>query len=242
MADFFIADTHFGHGNIIKYCRRPFLNDTEKQMQKWADEGLVRQDEFKISRESIDLMNSTIIDNINAVVGQDDTLWHGGDFGWGPSFDEFKKWRDRIVCRNINLIWGNHDPGLHSKDKFSIATLFSKVFHQILIKVEGQAIFLNHYPMRSWDRAHHGSWHLYGHVHGLYFEQDAKSLDLTLDIGVDTHDFKPWSMDELRAVIVPKLAGWKERRDAHNRKAPQSTLKTDAERAKDVEVGFCQKE
>jgi calcineurin-like phosphoesterase family protein len=52
--EFFIADTHLGHKNIIKYCNRPFR--------------LVAH------------MDDTIIDNINEVVKSNDILYHLGDF------------------------------------------------------------------------------------------------------------------------------------------------------------------
>lgn len=31
---------------------------------------------------------------------------------------------------------------------------------------------MSHYPCRSWDMAHHGSWMLYGHVHNLFWPED----------------------------------------------------------------------
>lgn len=54
---FFIADTHFNHANIIRYCKRPFSNVEE--------------------------MNNVLIENINSKVGEADILWHLGDWGFG---------------------------------------------------------------------------------------------------------------------------------------------------------------
>ena len=51
---YFIADPHFGHNNIIKHCNRPFDN--------------------------VHIMDQIIFDNINEVVGTDDTLYILGDF------------------------------------------------------------------------------------------------------------------------------------------------------------------
>jgi calcineurin-like phosphoesterase family protein len=54
---FFIADTHFNHTNIIKYCSRPF--------------------------SSIGEMNDILIQNWNACVSPPDVVYHLGDFGFG---------------------------------------------------------------------------------------------------------------------------------------------------------------
>ena len=50
---YFIADTHFNHANIIKYCNRPFKNTDE--------------------------MNKYIIRKWNSVVKETDTVYHLGD-------------------------------------------------------------------------------------------------------------------------------------------------------------------
>ena len=50
----FTADEHFGHGNVIKYCKRPF--------------------------SSVEEMDATLIANHNSVVGKRDITVHVGDF------------------------------------------------------------------------------------------------------------------------------------------------------------------
>ena len=78
---FFTSDTHFNHTNIIQYCQRPF--------------------------KSTDEMNEAMIDNWNSIVGEDDTVFHLGDFCLGGAA-EWNKILNRLNGR-IYLILGNHD-------------------------------------------------------------------------------------------------------------------------------------
>lgn len=78
---FFIADTHFNHANIIKYCNRPFDNINE--------------------------MNEYIIKKWNSVVKNVDTVYHLGDVGFG-SLQEVKVLVQRLNGTKI-LLRGNHD-------------------------------------------------------------------------------------------------------------------------------------
>lgn len=81
MRRFFIADTHFGHENIIKYCNRPFKSTTE--------------------------MNRVLIDNWNRTVKDEDIVWMLGDFAFG-SKDYIKSITSQLNGRK-KLILGNHD-------------------------------------------------------------------------------------------------------------------------------------
>ncbi len=208
MADFFLADTHFQHGNILKFCNRPFLNEDEKRMRE-------EHVDFRVSRESVARMDDAILDGINSVVGPDDVLHHLGDFGFAP-FDVARKYRERIRCRNIFLTWGNHD-------KLEIRSLFTGCHDQEQITIDRQSIFKNHYPMMSWDGSFKGTWMLHGHVHGNSRKNPLMravyDTMLILDVGVDgidgfgsDHTFRPWSMKEIRAWMNTKEAAWKANR------------------------------
>jgi calcineurin-like phosphoesterase family protein len=126
-------------------------------------------------------MNQAIIENINAVVQPDDIYWHLGDFAWKDP----QQFIAAIRCKHIHIVLGNHDRPQLLRGVRCYPGLVD-------LKLQGQKVTLCHYPMRSWRASYHGAWHLYGHVHGRM-----ESLPFTLDVGVDSHDFRPWSWNEI---------------------------------------------
>jgi calcineurin-like phosphoesterase family protein len=164
---YFTSDTHFGHGSIIRLCKRPFA--------------------------SVDEMDEAIIERWNERVTPGDTVYHLGDFAFRNAAAP-----DTYFNRlngTIHLVAGNHD-----RDTLrTSAGLFASVSLILEVKVQGQQIVLCHYPMREWHGSYRKAWHLFGHVHGRLNE---KPLGYSLDVGVDSHEFRPWSMDEVGAVFA----------------------------------------
>lgn len=75
------ADTHLGHGRIIKYCNRPFKDSNE--------------------------MDERILSNFNEVIKPGDRLYHLGDVSWSSyNLDRFF---GRLNTKEVHLIYGNHD-------------------------------------------------------------------------------------------------------------------------------------
>ncbi|MEM7600590.1 MAG: metallophosphoesterase family protein [Verrucomicrobiota bacterium] len=201
----FTADLHLGHGNIIKYCDRPFLTDREKDLARQD-----RRGSWKVSAETVQRHDAAILGAINERVSAEDCLWILGDFCLG-SYEEAAAYRSRILCPKVNFVRGNHD--LSSYD-----SLFDRVIDQGMVKHEGQKIWLNHYPMRSWDKSFHGAWHLFGHVHGRLMEEDAANPKLLArDVGVDATDFVPVSFTDLKSYMAPREeAFWEWREQVSN--------------------------
>jgi len=130
-------------------------------------------------------MDQVIFDNINEVVGLDDTLYILGDFCFkGKKPIEY---RSRIVCQNVHLIFGNHDKNTdyYVDEKTVNLNGFSSFYDVKEIIHCNQKIFLSHYPHRSWPSSHKGSFHCYGHVHSKLDHEDRKSNRKTIDVGVD---------------------------------------------------------
>jgi len=174
------------------------MDDREKNILETGDEQAKRQ--LSMSRESIERMNTDIIDNINAVVYSNATLWILGDLGFFKHHDSVQKTIDKINCKNIYYVMGNHDKYAN------IHPCVAKTFDQVLIQVEGQYIVLNHYPMLRWDHSHRGSWNLFGHCHcnvNEWIENRMPEAKM-LDVGVDGHNYKPWSFEEVQAYMDTK--------------------------------------
>lgn len=81
MCRFVIADTHFGHENIIRYCNRPF--------------------------ESAEQMDMALISNWNNIVRKDDLVWVLGDFVLESK--DYTKFIIKSLNGRKKLVLGNHD-------------------------------------------------------------------------------------------------------------------------------------
>jgi calcineurin-like phosphoesterase family protein len=214
---FFTADTHFGHANIIKYCNRPFLTAADKKALEdnggsWHDgtwKGS-RSSNWRITPDAVEMMNDTFFKNINAIVGEDDILWHLGDFAFAQRESYVRKcenYRRRINCKNVNIIWGNHDEPHLIKHLFNE----SHFMHNISLPGQRFRVVLCHYAMAVWEGSHRGNWQLYGHSHTTAEPWMNKNMPdrKSLDVGVDNANlllgsYRPFSLDELEKMLLKR--------------------------------------
>jgi calcineurin-like phosphoesterase family protein len=173
MTIWFTADHHFNHANIIKYCNRPF--------------------------NSIEEMNEELIRRWNKKVGAMDKVFYLGDFGFGNMEEILLRLfgykyiipgsHDKITS-NIRLIDGVEIlPSLYELGKLYDFT------SKMTIRLD-RPITLCHYAMRTWKESHYNSWHLFAHSHG-----NLPSWGKSFDCGVDTHNFYPYSLDEVGEIM-----------------------------------------
>ena len=176
------SDTHYGHSNICRGVTSWRLPDGGIPIDQTRD------------FETIEQMNESIIRGINSVVGQDDVLIHLGDWSFG-GFENIKKFRDRILCKEIHLVLGNHDTHIEN-NKDNVQDLFTSVNHYTRLLFKNKTFVLCHYPISSWDGLSKGHSHLHGHVHlptNLRFGKGKK-----MDVGMDGHPtFGVYDMDNV---------------------------------------------
>jgi calcineurin-like phosphoesterase family protein len=140
-------------------------------------------------------MDDAILENLNAAVREQDDLYFLGDFCLG-SAQRAAEYRRRVRCENIYFVEGNHDAGAR---KIQAEFRWWKPLAEIA--VGAQVVVLCHYAMRVWHHSFRGAWHLYGHSHGRLPDDPAS---LSMDIGVDSHGFRPWHFDEVKARMEEK--------------------------------------
>lgn len=158
--------------------------------------------------KNVDEMNQGLIDNWNSVIGKDDFVFHLGDFAFGGS----ELWCNILkqLNGNIVLIKGNHDTKNYREtyDKF-----FTFVGNELFITVEGQGIYLNHYPFLCFagiHRINNPTWQLFGHVHlcqraedniGKDFNRMQYLLPMQYEVGCDFHNCTPISYNFVKERI-----------------------------------------
>jgi calcineurin-like phosphoesterase family protein len=184
----FTSDTHYNHANICSATT------------KWTEPVTCR--EFK----SLEHMNAHLVGNINEMVGQDDILFHLGDWSFG-GFEQIELFRNQIVCKNVHIITGNHDHHIEN-DREGIQSIFSSVnkYLNLVVKwnvgtplMDEARFALMHFPIASWDNMARGAIHLHGHVH---FEPRLRiGAGKMMDVGVDGNGLYPIQMSEVLRLM-----------------------------------------
>lgn len=189
----FTADSHFFHKNVISHCNRPF--------------------------DSILPMHEHMIEQWNKRVKPTEKIYVLGDFSFGSMTATYN------VLSQLNgykiLIKGNHDRDANKMLKVG----FQEVHENIFIYLpNGQQVFLSHFPyhpMNLYSKYENGKvvqrfpfekidtrylhkrivddgkhWLIHGHVHQAW-KQNGRQIN----VGVDVHDFKPVSHEQIQSLI-----------------------------------------
>ena len=144
--NYFISDMHIGHDNVLRFDNRPFADVEE--------------------------MNRKLMENWNARVNANDTVYILGDFIWGKE----ENWPSIVEALSGNkvLIRGNHDPKQFSN---TTRAMFQEIIDFKEIKDSGKLVVVCHYPI-PFFRAGFAptAYMLYGHVHDTLEHEYLKKL------------------------------------------------------------------
>lgn len=161
---YFVSDFHFGHNKPFIYEKRGFT--------------------------AIEEHDEKLIQNFNSVVKENDITYFLGDFSFNKQ--KLPRYFNALHGKFI-VIHGNHD-----KDFFQLfntkklLNIIEYKFGYFDTQINDKYFTLNHYPMRSWNKSHYGTYHLYGHIHSK-----TDFLDRSLNVSIDNLNNFPISFDEV---------------------------------------------
>ena len=123
---------------------------------------------------SVEQMNQDIIETWNKSVREEDVVFILGDVSFAKK--DVTEWCLQQLKGKLILVSGNHDKGL---DERYFDTTFQSYAE---IKIDDKDIVLCHYPIYEWNKMHHGSYHLFGHVHGKPTPVVGRLMDVGWDV------------------------------------------------------------
>jgi calcineurin-like phosphoesterase family protein len=180
------SDLHFGHANVIEYCKRPFKNVHE--------------------------MNQLLASRWNERVKPEDDVMFLGDWCLNP---KFYFWLKYLNFNHLYIVRGNHDRPSKLMamlaDDLSMQHLLGKVsvHDQMTVEIGDKKFFCVHRPLQSSDEIPT----ICGHVHerwlflkpGVVIGEHSRSYDKVtkmlvqpiLNVGCDVHGFYPISDEQV---------------------------------------------
>lgn len=186
----FTSDTHYNHKNIVRGCSE----------WKTFEEGSSHQNTRDF--DTLEDHNNTLIRTINRYVKYGDTLYHLGDVSFG-GFNSLGAFINQLECRDIRLIFGNHDHHIE-KNREGCQNLFTSCKYYDEITMNGRKVVLLHYGLRVWNKSHHGAYHLYGHSPDTLPGQ-GKSMDVGVDVAFRMFgEYRPFSWTEINQMLSKK--------------------------------------
>jgi calcineurin-like phosphoesterase family protein len=173
-----VADHHFGHRNIIKYCDRP-----------WTDENKMDEDLIKLH---------------NSVVAPDDVVYFLGDMTMKQS--DRVGWLQKIVGRmhgTKHLIFGNHD-NWHWNKYLDVGFQTCHTFLELGLGSTQYMADLNH-PYLGVRLCHDPAWAqdknylwICGHIHNNTIADNHIAI-----VSVEHTAYKPVPLTDIMAGLRP---------------------------------------
>jgi calcineurin-like phosphoesterase family protein len=178
----FTSDLHHEHRRIVEFTNRG-VETTQGNHTDW------------------------LRDKWNSQVSKGDLVYHLGDFSFAKKYLDIARFVDSLHGQKI-FIKGNHDQS-ENLDMLKKDGLIISWHHYKEIKIGKESVVLFHFPISSWHKQGHGSWHLHGHCHGNLIDQF--KVGKILDVGIDNswntsgqtqHHF--YNEDDVRAIMERK--------------------------------------
>lgn len=173
MTEFFTADWHLFHRNIIRYCNRPYRNVKE--------------------------MHQNLIDNHNQIVEEEDEVWFLGDLCFmSPEYvGRIKKEVDKFNGIK-HIVLGNHD---NWKTRAYLNAGFLTVHSAMWFNRDNYTFYMMHDPAEyTVIQNDPKAIMLCGHIHQLF--KHLLPEKKIINVGVDAWNMKPVSYESIFKLLA----------------------------------------
>ena len=168
--NYYTADLHFGHENVIKFDNRPFADTNE--------------------------MDRILIENWNFRVRKEDNVYIVGDFCYRS--DRSAAYYLKKLNGHKFLIIGNHEKAILEDEEAS--AYFEEKDKMMFVKEGSERLVLCHFPLAEWNGYYRGAWHIYGHIHNRTEETFLfmRTKERALNAGCMINNYMPVTFEELK--------------------------------------------
>lgn len=167
---FYISDMHFGDERLNLYGRDLLFKDSKEC------------DDFIIDR-----WNKTISKNDQVIVVGDIAMTKEG-------FNKIEKLNGEkiLVKGNYEILEKNGGTAKYDVDDKLLLTYFTKVVDELYVKINGEDVYVNHFP----TNAKQDVFNIVAHIHGIW-----KVQRNMINVGCDAWHFTPVSEDLIKFQI-----------------------------------------
>lgn len=188
----FTSDLHFSHASTLYFHpeRRDACGVSLEELQEDKNAAVEKYDKW-------------LIDKWNETVDKHDHIYILGDFCLG------NKKRTEDILKSLKgkkfLIRGNHDKSCNGLERYfewvgDIKEVkFTNNQYDFIDPNETFCVECCHYPMLTWNRRPHGTVHLHGHCHNSITDFNNKSMELRLDVGLDS-DIANYNLIDIETI------------------------------------------
>jgi calcineurin-like phosphoesterase family protein len=172
---YFTSDWHLWHKNVLLFDKqrwdvflwpdlRKEINDVWRDSSKTKEEILeIRKPYDEVMTKAMHAHDLYILNKINSL-SWNDTVY----FLWDLCFSRNKKYmsyiKEMIMSSKCSIHWvyWNHD---HKKEIKFFGDCFDIAQYYIQKNINWRLYCMMHYPIESWNRKHHWSIMIHGHLH-----------------------------------------------------------------------------
>lgn len=195
----FISDLHFSHMNSLyfKPKRREACGISLEQLQEGN------------KKELLQIHDDWLIKKWNSTIKKDDMVYIIGDFCLAKKADT-EKLLQKLHGKKW-LIRGNHDKSCNGLENYFmwVGDIKEAKFNhdQFPFIKEGETFCVEmcHYPLMTWNRRPHGTFHAHAHTHGALDSINKESKELRVDVGLDAE------LSGYEFISLEKLYGYARR-------------------------------